>query len=241
MLIFKLIIIFISYSSSTSANEMPTSITGCPSNSLCTKESGEIWKKWSLALKSENQKTIMSHVIEHGLPIKLWATVNLKKPLKNSILWDSPCAHHKIKGQNSINVLEVFLNSMHEMDSQLKDDASVLSTPILQIEHEKIIHKYSTPIFISPTHMTDVGPYFSAQYYGHYYGLIVQLNGQLKYDHHMESPLHTKQEVKCGQFAIDAMSKEIQNKTLYTQYYCQNIWHKQKKKFIKIVQAFACD
>ncbi len=221
---------------------------GCPTNSLCVKEMGNLRKSWLKTLSKKNPyKGIERFRKKNGMPLKIWTRDKvLKEP--TLIMWDSFCPKHNpkpsseglINTEEKIYIAEAWYKNFGTVLKSFKEGDQILVNRAYVLEKDKSVTTYIIPRAEAPLFISDKKLYFTIEEEGHYFGLWISPNGKLRADQ-TYLPKNFPTEKKCPEELSKAFSAGIKNPKLYQGFFCKAIWDQSSKKFKTIALGWSCN
>jgi len=219
------------------------SIEGCPTNSICDKKAALIRKKWLKLIQSNDSKKKKIKNIEHfrkkfGVPFPIWVgPLGIKD--KSVISWRSPCSHHTQKGNEKIFIGEKFLKNIKNLYSKNEKKFMAQKAFMLLDSHkikEFFIPRDDTPLLVESNQLI-----FQFEYYGHYYGLAIKENGQVRVIENQRPKDHWPVNIECPKKLVTKFRFEKLANTLNLGHFCQAIWNKSTKKYQSMIFGHSCN
>lgn len=220
---------------------------GCPENSFCRKETGQLREAWLKKLDQINlPKANISKINQeiknaNGYPVSVWAKEEAQI-LPHVILWDSPCKNHKNE-LDRYYVGEFFAQDLNQKN--LAHFPSLVFSKAIILTKNREIKVYSTPQGEKPHFISSEGLHFLKEDEGKYYALLISKDGALKVDS-VESILKNKSlpqnsDAICSKEQIDELKKYSPNPTFFESYSCKNIWNMNTQSFDNVLTPRSCE
>lgn len=191
---------------------------GCPENSLCSKETGALYKRWTSLLKAPSRRGLRSFVQEEGLPVGMWS-IGKNHEERGVILWDSPCDNHRGK----IYEAKIFT---HNLKSSSAGDIFKGVLGLLIREEETM--SYTLPRGNLPLFIEEDKLFFTSEEEGHYYAIGLESSGVVTLEDN-RMPDHLPTSVPCPD-----ISGSLSNPR------CRHLWDRTKKTFVLLAYESDC-
>ncbi len=239
----RLAFLFIFISSNAHAALLYSKIEypGCPENSFCQKNTGEVRQKWidnlDLFSRGKISESALNSTLQNnqGMPIGSWAFEEASV-LPNIMMWDSPCPQHR-KEASKFYISDIFRKNLKT--SELKDIQSLYFSKAYGITNDKKIFSVVFPRGETPLFSENGKYYFLQEEEGKYYGLLVSPDGDLR----ITSVQSTKDFVRdavCVKEQVDLFLREAPSPTFYKGYVCKEVWDKTQKTYRPMLFGWSC-
>ena len=205
---------------------------GCPANSLCSKEAGQLRQRWIHTLKKGKKSALKSFFNEYGTPVGLW-TKGIKSDNPKIVSWNSPCFNHRKKNEK-IYESEIFLKHFQEIT-----DHSFFIGNKVSVLHSGKKNSYTIPIKELPVFIKDKKLYFHREENGFYYALSVSLQGEIVLENYVV-PEHLPKNIECPEILKDNFLTSFSPDYIYEGQRCKNIWNVKSKSFVPMIYGWDC-
>ena len=210
---------------------------GCPYNTLCSKEMGQIRKNWRGILTSHKKRSqkIQKFLKSQGTPINFYITSPLEKEESQKMLqWDSSCPNHNLK-KAKISIGQKFINSFKELS---KNSKLIVPTVIVEVSSKKSL---SFPLSqgVFPSFLRKNRIFSVMSFEENYYTLSTSAKGDIKIHSNEINNRHPEQ-VQCPKSLIETLKSYQYPKNLTAGYYCRNIWDQTTQMFKPAIFSSFC-
>jgi hypothetical protein len=207
---------------------------GCPINSDCSKENGELIQAWEKMLSMADSKSVGRMIRKfkkiHGIPLEFLTNIESKKTI-DPILYKSRCAQHNPKNPNN----KIFKGT--KFLTKTKKSELMIFDKVLLYSKDKAV-EFSIPYQDIPIMIKDNKLIITKDYDDDFYQLAVSSNGDLEV---LDFKIKTLKramnkrikEVKCP-------SKMTVDKRYHQNTYCQKIWDADTKSLKTIQLSWSC-
>ncbi len=206
---------------------------GCPENSSCTKEVGEISEKFKAAFKTNKTSQFVK---SYGVPFSFWTT---RPKEKNTIIYQSRCNNHRPQkdkfGKTVIDRPNIYEGIRFIKNTQdLLADKDILPNVMLRDKSNKleIIPRAALPAFTSGNQS-----FFRQSYRDNDFQLVIS-NGKLDLTQRKFPDVEIKN-VQCSKELIEKF-KSLSSTQLYQSAYCKSIYDTKSKKYQRFIFGWSC-
>lgn len=199
---------------------------GCPDNSQCTREQGQMYLQFKKVIQEKNMTKINAFISQNGALVTGWSKTDQFQ--NNPItIYDSKCKDHRTK-DHKVYEAEVFSKKtptgfIHQY-AYTKFDNKIIKIAI---------PRRSIPVVIDNQHFVAL-----MDYEGLYYNLLI--NSQKEFTINFKKyPEKEILQVSCSAELVDFLKNE-KDMDIYSSYYCKKIWNLEKQDFQEILLSWSC-
>lgn len=208
---------------------------GCPTNALCSRETGEILDEFkSLLDRRKDLKTLNLFKDKSGIPFEVYGNdPALKIQNLHVFHWESPCANHNIEGQK-IYQTGLLIKNISEIKS-LSQKKKMFPRFALVEENKKSIKKITIMRGDAPLYFDRLRPVFVQEFENNFYGVLIDGDGSLKIIDQIRPELMPDSHA-CSKDLLQSFQNEDYPRNVYSSYFCQKIYDiNLKKQFLVLV------
>ena len=161
-LIFFLSSIFLAALNTFAIDEYDHEFKGCPLNSTCNKELGELREKSINLIKKNDLKALNELLSNRGILTAVW--LRPKAVSSDSISWDSPCAIHQKDKKFQLALLP-----LKNFQVQKSKEFELLDFHFLYLKEGEKFNKYFIPRSAQPIYLDNENFYLLKFFYSKFY------------------------------------------------------------------------
>lgn len=222
--------------SNPTLSDLEHEFPGCPANSFCTKETGELMQKWQKKVKSVEgssattiHKQVQSFMQENGVPIMgLVAKENVPQIQKQSILWNTRCRQHRNKQEVLVFKAISFLKKI------VPDQSHIY--PKVQVKTPKGIKSFYLPFDETPIMMKDDQLIVGQDQEDIFYHLWIDDKGNISV-RHVDHELLGKATLQIERAKCQ---KKAKPDSIFAVNICKKIWDATSGQMIDVEIEWSC-
>lgn len=222
---------------------------GCPTNSTCTKEMGQLYKKWSDTLSENADSKKITKALESfrkkvGIPFEVWIT-KTDKHHPDLVAWEGNCNYHNREGEKKIKIGVTMVRNIDDLNA-LEKKGIISTRKLYRLSSNKNnvskVVRYRIPQSDTPLYFDGDKLIYQKSEDGIYYGLAISPEGKLKIVDTI-TPKEYPQSLPCPKVLKEAQAahpKDFESE-IYAGVYCQRTWNRATKKYEIILLGWSCD
>ena len=201
---------------------------GCPENSSCTKEMGQLYFQFTKALEKGGD-SLNKFTRKSGFPLRMWTK---KKNSKKEITYDSKCFHHRKKKliYESIKFIK--------NHKDLNDEKDFLKH--IYMSSDKT---YITSTNAIPSYTTNDTLISYIEFNDKFFEVRSLANGSFEFQ---LKNVKTKspRNITCPSSLVEKFKKSLESHSnfegVYKSHYCKEIYNLSQKKYITYITGWSC-
>jgi hypothetical protein len=213
---------------------------GCPTNAECSADYGKVRQVWRKSLEQLliNREVNVASTLERvrqevGMPLSIWVKAAGAQDQSLST-WNSSCRRHNLETGEVFwgELMAKNLNDRNEQDQPFMYNR-------LALEHSGQARLMRTLRDSLPSMIIDDQLYFTYGEAGIYFGLLIDLQGELK----IINPLtieHQAREVPCPENLKAQLESWPHFSLVFERSYCRAIWDDTQKTWRTLAVGWAC-
>lgn len=213
---------------------------GCPTNALCSKETGETLDQLkNLLSKKYTLNELNQFKQKWGMPFEVWGlTSELKIQKTDAYHWQSQCQGHNLEG------MKIYQSGL--LIKNINDLTKLESSNQIQVRKGLLFNnpKSIVPIVIqradAPLYFENQRPVFVQEFEGLFYGMRIEKNGDITLID-QSRPDKMPEVVSCPKELVQEYRNQKYPGNLYSGFYCQNIYDISTKKSMTLLIPRGCN
>lgn len=213
---------------------------GCPGNSVCSRETGRLRKRWGELLDGGGRKALGDFVARHGVPVGVWTTS--KEPRADgTVVWDSPCPNHR-RGGGSPGIYdgEAFVK---RLGAASRRRGLIEHRALVAVGGRRVafpMPRGETPLLLKGGRL-----HFTGEHEGRYYGISLGADGAVSFEGVPGAggapAARASRSAACpGDLAKAFAEAAAGEDGLYAGSRCREVWDADRGAWAPMVHGVAC-